>query len=57
MTYRQGTHSPINVWLEREGEPDVQVAMATTPHKAAELVRLANLGTRVEQAAAEDGGE
>lgn len=54
MTYRVGTHSPINTWETREGEPDVQVAMAITPHKAAELVRLANLGAATE---AEGNGE
>lgn len=48
MSYRQGRQSPINIWETREGEDDRQVAMATTEHKAAELVRLANLGAELE---------
>lgn len=47
MTYRTGRQSPVNIWLETDGG-DTQVAMATTPHKAAELVRLANLGLQAE---------
>jgi len=54
--YRQGTHSPVNIWLTREGEEDRQVAMATTPYKASELVRLANLGLEVEEKATAEGG-
>lgn len=42
--YRQGNSSPVNIWLTTDGEPDVQHAMATTPHKAEQLVRLANAG-------------
>jgi hypothetical protein len=42
--YRQGDHSPINVWLIRVGSDDRQVAMARTDHEADQLVRLANAG-------------
>lgn len=47
MTYRTGRQSPINIW-ETTDDGDVQVAMATTPHKAQRLVEAANRGLQAE---------
>jgi hypothetical protein len=48
MTYRTGRQSPINIW-ETTDDGDVQVAMATTPHKAQQLVEAANLGETLDE--------
>lgn len=57
MTYRQGTHSPVNIWLTRDGKDDRQVAMARTDWDAAELVRLANLGSTLDEQVPAEGGD